>query len=208
MRRYGKSIIDGSYSLPASPLPTQQFWTMALSLRFLGAKEVLRFRNERPWKRVTSTYLSKVRHGATHSSTANGLLAAAQAQAFWKQAIQDQQFAREFASHCERTRLFYKPDFDLAASLMLMELSGRCSSFLFDLEGELGEEFGIMVSMGFFERCGRIWHMVIPQIGELNTFKELILRFTRTADCESVLRLDDRVTCMSSAESSTTAEAD
>ena len=77
------------------------------------------------------------------------LLAAAQAQAFWKQAIQDQQFAREFASHCERTRLFYKPDFDLAASLMLMELSGRCSSFLFDLEGELGEEFGIMVSMGF-----------------------------------------------------------
>lgn len=124
------------------------------------------------------------------------LLAAAKAQVLWKDASQDQQFAKQ----SERLRVVYEPDFGTAATVMLMNLRGHWTTFVLDLENEEGEEFVMMAGMRFFVQSGRIWRMTIPTLLTLDTLKDSILTFARTEDHEYVLHPEQLVTCISAAE--------
>ena len=124
------------------------------------------------------------------------LLAAAKAQVFWRNALEDQQFARQI----EHLRVVYEPDFGIAATVMLMNLRGHWTTFLLDLEDEQGEEFAMMAGMGFFVQCGHTWRMTIPPVLTQETLRGAILAYARTEDEEYVLHPEQLVACMSSAE--------
>ena len=124
------------------------------------------------------------------------LLAAAKAQVLWKNALQDQQFARQI----EDLRVVYEPDFGIAATVMLMNLRGHWTTFVLDLENEQGEEFAMMAGMGFFVQCGHTWQMTIPPLLTQETLKGAILTFARTEDHEYALHPEQLVACMSLAE--------
>jgi hypothetical protein len=124
------------------------------------------------------------------------LLAAAKAQVLWKEALQDQQFAKQ----SERLRIVYEPDFGIAATLILMNLRGNWTTFVLDLEDKLGEDFAMMAGMGFFVQSGPALRMTNPPFLTLDTLKDSILTFARTEDHEYVLHPEHVVTCTSSAE--------
>jgi hypothetical protein len=124
------------------------------------------------------------------------LLAAAKAQVLWKEALQDQQFAKQ----SERLCIVYEPDFGIAATMMLMNLRGHWTTFVLDLQDELGEDFAMMAGMGFFVQSGPACRMTIPSHLSLDTLKDSILTFARTEDHEYILHPEQIITCMSSAE--------
>jgi hypothetical protein len=126
------------------------------------------------------------------------LLAAAKAQVLWREALQDQEFARQV----ERVRIIYEPDFGIAASLTVMKLRNHCTTFVLDLYTEDGEEFAMMVVMGLFVQCGHTCRMTIPPLLTLDSLKNAILTFARTEDHEYILHPEQLVTCMSSAAAS------
>ena len=123
------------------------------------------------------------------------LLAAAKAQVLWRTALEDQ----VFATQVERVRIVYEPDFGITATLMLMNLRARWTSFVLDLQSEDGEDFAMMFSMGFFVQCGRTCRMAIPPLLTINTLKNAILTFARTEDYEYILHPEQLVTSMSAA---------
>ncbi len=71
------------------------------------------------------------------------LLAAAEAEAFWKEAFKDPGFKKQV----ERVWLAYIPDFGITASVMLMQLKECRTTFVVGLDSEEGQEFGMMVAM-------------------------------------------------------------
>jgi len=60
------------------------------------------------------------------------LLAAAQAETFWKEACKDSDFEKQV----ERVSIAYLPDFGIAASVMLMQLGEYRTTFVLDLHSE------------------------------------------------------------------------
>lgn len=123
------------------------------------------------------------------------LLAAAKAQALWREALHDEQFATQV----ERVRIVYEPDFGITATIMLMNLRAQWTSFVLDLQSEDGEDFAMMFSMGFFVQCGHICRMAIPPVLTLNTLKNAIITFAKTEDEEYILHPEQLVTSMSAA---------
>jgi hypothetical protein len=103
------------------------------------------------------------------------LLAAAKAQVFWRDALEDQQFARQI----ERLRIVYEPDFGIGATVMLMNLRRHLTTFVLDLASEEGEEFVMMVGMGFSVQSGHICRMTIPSALTSETVKNAVLAFAQ-----------------------------
>src|SRR6516162_1875625 len=71
------------------------------------------------------------------------LLAAAKAEAFWKEAYADQDFKRQI----DRVCVAYILDFGIAASRMIMQLMEYRTTFLIDLDSIEGEDFTMMAEM-------------------------------------------------------------
>jgi hypothetical protein len=57
------------------------------------------------------------------------LIAAAKAQVLWKDALEDQQFAKQV----ERVRITYEPDFGMVATALLMCLRDHLTTFVLEL---------------------------------------------------------------------------
>jgi hypothetical protein len=73
------------------------------------------------------------------------LLAAAEAEAFWKNAYKDSEFQKQV----DRVCVAYIPDFGISATLIITELRQYKTSLTIDLNTEEGESFAMMVAMGF-----------------------------------------------------------
>jgi hypothetical protein len=81
-----------------------------------------------------------------------------------------------------------------------MNLRGHWTTFVLDLEDELGAEFAMMAGMGLFVRCGHTWRMIIPPVLTQETLRRAVLAYTRTEDEEYVLHPEQLVACMSLGE--------
>jgi hypothetical protein len=85
------------------------------------------------------------------------LLAAAKAEAFWKEAHEDRDFEKQI-----RGVWCCIPDFGMAAIEMIMRLRQHRTSFVLEVNSELGEEFTMMATMGFFIRNDQSCEMTLP----------------------------------------------
>ena len=93
------------------------------------------------------------------------LLAAAKAEALWKKAINDPSFEKQV----DRLTIAFIPDLGIGATDILSRLKTNFVSFAIPLnaigaeDGELVEEFTVMVEMGFFTLTGQRYQMTIPE---------------------------------------------
>jgi hypothetical protein len=124
------------------------------------------------------------------------LLAASQAEIFWKAAQQD----AEFQKQTERVCVVYIPDFALRATIMIMLLKDYRSSFVIDLNSNDVEEFTMMVLMGFFETSDHHYKMVVPVGLNLTSVKDALLNLAKTEDEEFALHPEYLVSTISFAE--------
>jgi hypothetical protein len=124
------------------------------------------------------------------------LLAAAQAETFWKEALKDPDFEKQV----ERVSVVYMPDFGIAASMMLIQLEEHRTTFVLDLHSEDGDDFAMMITMGFFAPyCGR-YRMTIPFNLSVTKVKAAVLKYAQTEDKEYVLHPEYLVNTMSFSE--------
>jgi len=121
------------------------------------------------------------------------LLAAAQAETFWKEARKDSDFEKQV----ERVSVAYIPDFGIAASIMLMQLEEYRTTFVLDLDSEDGNDFAMMVTMGFFAPYNDRYRMTIPFELSVTKVKAAVLKYTETEDEEYVLHPEYFVNTMS-----------
>jgi hypothetical protein len=110
----------------------------------------------------------------------NWLLAASKAEAFWKQAYGEPDFAQEV----DRLTVVYFPDFGLAGFGLLTRLSGPFASFIISFNESEMDEFVIMAELGFFFRSGESYKMAIPADLSLVKVKAAALRYVQTEDDE------------------------
>jgi hypothetical protein len=75
------------------------------------------------------------------------LLAAALAEAFWKEARNDRRFQKQVDDVC----LCFIPDFGISATVMVMQLQQHRTSFVLSADDELAAEFAMMAVMGFYQ---------------------------------------------------------
>src|SRR5262249_19505314 len=101
------------------------------------------------------------------------LLAAGKAEAFWKATFQDPIFQKQI----ERVCVACIPDFGITASLIVMNLKEHRTTFIIDLDSEEGEDFTMMVQMGFFVCSDQRYVMTIPSCLSSFTVKRAILKF-------------------------------
>jgi hypothetical protein len=126
----------------------------------------------------------------------NWLLAASKAEAFWKHAYGEPEFARKV----DRLTVVYFPDFGLAGCGLLMRLNHRFASFIINFnEDELVDEFGMMAEMGFFFRSEESYKMAIPTDLSLMKVKAATLRYAQTEDEEYNLHPEHLVSLMPTA---------
>jgi hypothetical protein len=74
------------------------------------------------------------------------LLAAAQAEAHWQQALSDDDFKAQIESLCS----WCVPNFEITACVVLMMLESRLSTSTIELYNEDGFDFCMMMKMGSF----------------------------------------------------------
>jgi hypothetical protein len=89
------------------------------------------------------------------------LLAAAKAEALWKEALEDPIFEKQV----EPLTIGEIPDFGMGATVMLSQLKKNLASFTVRLRGEytlLVEDFVMMIEMGFFVLTDQRYQMTIP----------------------------------------------
>lgn len=124
------------------------------------------------------------------------LLAAAEAEAFWKEAFKDSDFSKQV----ESVSLIYIPDFGIAASVMLMLLKEHLTTFVVGLDSEEAQELAMMVAMGFFTPINRRYQMTVPSRLTAAKVREAILKYAQTESDDSGLHPEYLVTTMSFAE--------
>jgi len=106
------------------------------------------------------------------------LRAVARAEALWKEALEDQDFGKEIwlvGAYCI-------PDFGIGASVMLMELQEYWRTFVLQLDSLEGNEFAMMVQMGFFTPFAEHYRMTIPSELTDAKIKAAVLKFAQTQD--------------------------
>jgi hypothetical protein len=86
------------------------------------------------------------------------LLAAAQAEGFGKEAYEDP----IFREHVDRICTCHIPHFGISGSIMVMQLREYRTTFVIDLNSEDGDDFTMMVAMGFFLLTDDKYQMAIP----------------------------------------------
>ena len=121
------------------------------------------------------------------------LLAAAQAETFWKEARKDSDFEKQV----DRVSVAYIPDFGIAASVMLMQLEAYRTTLVLDLHSEDGNDFAMMVTMGFFAPYNERYRMTIPLDLSVTKVKAAVLKYAATEDEEYVLHPEYLVNTMS-----------
>ena len=110
----------------------------------------------------------------------NWLLAAARAEALWKQARKDPVFAKKI----ERLTVSCIPEFSIGATVMLAHLTGDLVAFSLQLNSEDGDVFVMMAEMGFFALTGERYQLVIPKKLSVDVVKSAALKYARTEDAE------------------------
>jgi len=120
------------------------------------------------------------------------LLAIAKADAFWKEAIKDPSFKKEV----DRLMVASIPDFSIGATILLSRFEKNLASFLVDLNEEEGEEFVMMVEMGFFALTGQRYQMVIPAHLDMKKVTSAALKLAQTEDDEYYLHPERLVATM------------
>ena len=110
------------------------------------------------------------------------LSAAAEAEAFWKEAFKDPGFKKQV----ERVCVVYIPDFGMTASVMLMQLKEYRTTFVVSLDSEEVEEFAMMVAMGtFFVPINQRYQMALPSRLTAAKVKAAILKYAQTESEDS-----------------------
>ena len=127
------------------------------------------------------------------------LQAAANAEAFWKQACADEDFKR----HVDRVCTSYIPDFGIAATVMIMQLREYLTTFLIELDSIEGDDFAMMAEMGFFAHRNPSYQMTLPYLLTLEKVKAAIFRYAKTEDDEFMLHPEYLVTPMPFSEATT-----
>jgi hypothetical protein len=127
----------------------------------------------------------------------NWLLAAARAEAFWKKACSEP----DFGIAVDRLSVVYRPEFGIAAYVLLSLLKDHRTSFVIDLnEDEVVDYFVMMSAMGFFVRSGQSYQMAIPTDLSLAKVKAAALNYAQTEDAEYSLHPELLVSSMPLAE--------
>ena len=112
------------------------------------------------------------------------LLAAAKANAFWLNALEDKTFqSRVDLILCQCAI----PDFGIGATTMLSWLEKKVASFVVDPNDTVGTEFVMMVEMGFFVLTGQRYQMVIPSRLTMEKVKRAAVKYAETDDTEFCL---------------------
>jgi hypothetical protein len=124
------------------------------------------------------------------------LLAAAEAERFWREAYDDPTFHRQVESVC----ICYIPDFGISASIMVMHLKEYRATFVLDLNSEDGEDFVMMVAMGFFLPTAEGYQMTLPAGLTATTVRAAVLKYAKTEDEDFMLHPEHIVTTMPFAE--------
>jgi hypothetical protein len=122
------------------------------------------------------------------------LVAAAQAETFWKEACKDPSFEKQVK------RVIYDvciPDFGISASLMVMRLEEYMTTLVLDLNSEEGGDFVMMFAMGFFAPTSLGYLMAIPSDLTVAKVKGAILKYAETEDEEYALHPEYLVNTMS-----------
>jgi hypothetical protein len=124
------------------------------------------------------------------------LLACAQAQELWRQAVEDPAFEKRV----ELLSVWFIPDFGIAGCLMLMELKEQRTSLVISLHSNLGELSVMMAGMGFFARFNHQYTFAIPRALDINIVKVAMLEFAQTGDEKYILHPEYLVTTLSYSE--------
>jgi hypothetical protein len=124
------------------------------------------------------------------------LLAAAKAEAFWKEAFKDPTFKEEVKYVWDS----YIPDFGIAAAAMTMRLRENFTTFVLDVDSENGNDFTMMAEMGFFAQDDPIYRMTLPSSLTLEKVKAAMLKYAKTEDDEFMLHPEYIVTTLPLAE--------
>jgi hypothetical protein len=127
------------------------------------------------------------------------LQAAANAEAFWKEAYADEDFKRQVDHVCDA----YIPDFGIAATVMIMHLKEYRTTFLIELNSEDGDDFAMMTEMGFFAHRNPSYQMTLPRFLTLEKVKAAIFKYSKTEDDEFMLHPEYLVTAMPLSEATT-----
>lgn len=120
------------------------------------------------------------------------LLAAAQAETFWKEALKEPEFEKRTESVC----IFYIPDFGIAASIMLTQLREYRTSYLISLDSEEVEHFAMMALMGFFLPTDRHYQIAAPANLTKAAVKAAMIKYAETEDKEFMLHPEHLVGSM------------
>jgi hypothetical protein len=127
------------------------------------------------------------------------LLGAGKAQAYWREAYTDLDFKKKIDRIC----LVYIPDFEIAASIMVMKLREYGTTFLIELHGEDGDDFAMMAEMGFFTEKNALYQMTLPYSLTLEKVKASVSALAATEDAEFILHPEYLVTPISLSEATT-----
>jgi hypothetical protein len=88
-------------------------------------------------------------------------------------------------------------DFGIAASVIVMQLEKTLSTSIVTLHSYLGEEFVILLQMGFFVLTGDRYQMCIPRAPRLSVVKAALLKHASTQDEECCLHPEHLVVTLS-----------
>jgi hypothetical protein len=124
------------------------------------------------------------------------LLAAAQAESFWRKAYENADFEKQVEPVC----VCYIPDFGISAFIMVMHLKEHRTSFVLNLETEDGELFAMMLGMGFFEPSPNGYRMALPIGLTTATVRAAVIKFAATQDDDFILHPEHLVSTMPFAE--------
>ena len=125
----------------------------------------------------------------------NWLIMAGGAERFWKRLLVEQKFAKRI----ERLICAFIPDFGIAATDILSALlrgGAHCAVNLWD---DTGEEFTMMVKMGFFAETRGRYCLEVPGTMSANIVKSAALALSETEDRDYDLHPETLVATMSNA---------
>jgi hypothetical protein len=111
---------------------------------------------------------------------AKWLAVAADAEVLWNKALNQCKFGRVGAA----TAVAYILDFEITATLLLSNLLNNRVSLMVDLWAEGGNEFVVMVMLGFFRLAGGRYQMTVPENLSIEAIKSSVSELARTDDGE------------------------
>ena len=127
------------------------------------------------------------------------LLAAAKAEASWKEAYADEDFKQQVEHVCDS----YIPDFGIAATIVITQLRECRTTLLIELDSEEGDHFAMMAEMGFFAHRTPSYQMTLPYLLTSEKVKAAIFRYAKTEDDKFMLHPEYLVTPMPLSEATT-----